>query len=81
MNITCWIRPHKWVFIGNVVMKVEQKRSIVGPGLGIPPSPSVKTEIVSERYGLYQCTRCKELSRGSPDGPHGKKSSCSQDGG
>lgn len=57
-TLTCMFRPHKWVFIGNVVSEV-----------GV----NVQREVQAHRYGLYQCSRCKELSKGSPDGPHGKR--------
>lgn len=60
-SIRCMFRPHKWVFIGNIVGDV-----------GV----NVQREIVSHRYGLYQCSRCKELSVGSLDGPHGKCEVC-----
>lgn len=48
-SIRCLFRPHKWVFISNVMGMLKDEKFPV-------------------YFGLYQCSRCKEISVGLMDG-------------
>lgn len=63
-SIRCLFRPHKWVFVGNVVRDVVRDVWIADVS-----GSAVSKGVLCNVYGLYQCSRCKELSKGSPGGP------------